>query len=203
MRWQATRKGIAEIEGFADHHLRSFSKRRAQILEAAGRAEASARALQVANLLTREAKSDTGFSTETLRERWAAQAAEIGLDPEAIERTFGHAELTRTVLTIDQLDRKVSAQRSHFERRDAIQAVAHSLPHGAPAAEVEQLADAFLACEAVIKISESAKGERFTTRRIWELERAALATAERLRASAERALIPSSRSSACSPPVPS
>ena len=62
-----------------------------------------------------------------------------------------------------------------------IQAVADSLPNGAPGAEVEQIADAFLASEAVIKIAETAKGERFTTRRIWELERTALATAERMR----------------------
>ena len=48
--------------------------------------------------------------------------------------------------------------------------------------EVEQLADAFLASEAVIQIAESPKGERFTTRRIWELEREALAAVERMRA---------------------
>jgi hypothetical protein len=50
-----------------------------------------------------------------------------------------------------------------------------------PAAEVEQLADAFLHSEAVIPLGAEARGERFTTRRIWELERQALATAERLR----------------------
>ncbi len=33
--WQPTRKGIAEIAGFADEHLRAFSTRRAEILEAA------------------------------------------------------------------------------------------------------------------------------------------------------------------------
>ena len=44
-------------------------------------------------------------------------------------------------------------------------------PQRRPGAEVEQLADAFLASESVIRIAESPKGERFTTRRIWELER--------------------------------
>ena len=190
VQWQPTRKGIAEIEGFADPHLRSFSKRRAQILEAAGGADASARARAVANLTTREAKQDTALSTETMRERWAHQAAEVGLDREGVERTFGQGELTRTVLTTDQLDREVSAHASHFDRRDAIQAVAHSLPHGAPAPEVELIADAFLASEAVLKISESAKGERFTTRRIWELERTALQAAETMRAADDRARVP-------------
>ncbi len=188
--WQPTRKGIAEIEGFADEQLRSFSKRRGQILEAAGGTESSARARAVANLLTREAKSDTGLSTATLRGRWAEQATKVGLDREAVERSFGQGEPARTVLSVEQLDHAVSAHSSHFDRRDAIQAVANSLPRGAPAAEVEQLADAFLASEAVIKISESAKGERFTTRRIWELERAALQTAERLGASEDRARVP-------------
>ena len=51
---------------------------------------------------------------------------------------------------------------------------------GAPPQEVEQLADAFLASEAVIPLGAAAKGERFTTERIWELERAALAKAERM-----------------------
>ena len=71
--------------------------------------------------------------------------------------------------------------RSHFDRRDAIQAVAGLLPEGAPGAEVERLADAYLASEAVIQIAESAKGPRYTTRRIWELEREALAAVERMR----------------------
>jgi conjugative relaxase-like TrwC/TraI family protein len=53
--WQEVRNGIAELEGFADHQLREFSTRRRQILEAAGPG-ASARARQVANLTTREAK---------------------------------------------------------------------------------------------------------------------------------------------------
>ena len=62
------------------------------------------------------------------------------------------------------------------------EAVADSLPEGAPGAEVERLADAFLASESVIQIAESRKGPRYTTRRIWELERDALAAVERMRA---------------------
>ena len=54
-RWQEVGNGIAEIEGFEDSHLREFSTRRQQILEAAG-PEASARSRQVATLATRTAK---------------------------------------------------------------------------------------------------------------------------------------------------
>jgi conjugative relaxase-like TrwC/TraI family protein len=183
--WQLVRKGIAEIEGFADEHLRAFSTRRAEILEAAG-PDASARSMQVATLATRKPKeSDIGRGE--LLERWRKRAQEIGLDRETIERTF-HAELrvepgaaeARTVSTW-QVDRAVSAAASHFDRRDAIQAVAGLLPEGAPGPEVERIADAYLASEAVIRIAASAKGPRYTTRRIWELEREALAAVKRMR----------------------
>lgn len=84
--WQATRKGIAEIAGFADEHLRAFSTRRAEILEAAG-ADASARSMQVAALATRKPKErDVGHGE--LLVRWRSRAEEIGLDREAIARTF-------------------------------------------------------------------------------------------------------------------
>ena len=76
--WQEVRKGIAEIAGFEDRWLKTFSTRRAEILEAAGGADASARARQVATLTTRQAKEGE-LSTETLRERWHSRAAEIGL----------------------------------------------------------------------------------------------------------------------------
>ncbi len=185
VRWQEVRKGIAEIEGFADEHLRAFSTRRAEILEAAG-PDASARSMQVATLATRKPKeADVGRGE--LLERWHSRAEEIGLDRETIKRTYdselrlrpGAAE-ARTVSTW-QVDRAVSAAASHFDRRDAIRAVAGLLPNGAPGAEVERLADAYLASDAVMQIAESAKGTRYTTRRIWELEREALATIERLK----------------------
>ncbi len=184
--WQPVRKGIAEIAGFADEHLRAFSTRRAEILEAAG-ADASAASRQIATLATRKPK-ESDVSRGELLERWRTRSEEIGLTREAIARTFDpeaalrpESAVTRTVST-QQVDRAVTAGASHFDRRDAIQAVADSLRQGAPGAEVERLADAFLASEAVIQVAETAKGPRYTTRRIWELEREALAVVERMRA---------------------
>ncbi len=182
--WQQTRKGIAEIDGLADEHLRAFSTRRAEILEAAGE-NASAASRQVATLATRKPK-DLDISKVELRQRWRSKAEEIDLDREAIERTLGVRDPAERypALTVQQLDRAVTEGRSHFDRRDAIQAVADSLRNGAQGADVERLADEFLAAESVIQIAESAKGPRYTTRRIWELEREALAAIERM--SAER-----------------
>jgi conjugative relaxase-like TrwC/TraI family protein len=176
--WQEVGNGIAEIKGLKDEWLKTFSTRRAEILESAG-ANASARARQVATLATRKGK-ERELTTKTLSERWEAKAAEVGLDREAIAATMGKEVELVARLTLGTLDRQVTAHASHFDRRDAIQAVAELLPSGAPADEVESAADAFLASESVVTISETAKGIRYTTKRIWELERQALETAERM-----------------------
>ena len=55
VRWREVENGIADIQGFDPDHLRAFSTRREEILEAAGEG-ASARARQIATLATREAK---------------------------------------------------------------------------------------------------------------------------------------------------
>jgi conjugative relaxase-like TrwC/TraI family protein len=185
--WQSTRKGIAEIEGFADEHLRAFSTRRAEILEAVGE-NASAASRQVATLATRKPK-EADTSQVELRQRWRSKADEIGLDREAIEETLGVKDPTERypALTLQQLDRAVTEGQSHFDRRDAIQAVADSLRNGARGVDVERMADEYLAADSVIQVAESAKGPRYTTRRIWELEREALAAVERM--NAERATV--------------
>ena len=53
----------------------------------------------------------------------------------------------------------------------------------------EELADAFLAGESVIRIAEGPKGDRFTTLRIFELERRALAAAEQMQATTDRVVV--------------
>jgi conjugative relaxase-like TrwC/TraI family protein len=173
VRWREVANGIAEIEGFDPDHLRAFSTRRQQILEAAGEG-ASARARQIATLATREAK-DRDLTTESLRDLWREKAEEIGLDRESIRAALGHSrQVPEGRVAVAEIEGVVTAHASHFDRRDAIQAVANCLPAGAPGHEVEELADAYLATPDVIGIAATAKGERFTTRAIWELERGAL-----------------------------
>ncbi len=179
--WEPVVKGIADIRGFSSEELRKFSTRRAEILAAVGEG-ASARAMQVAALETRRAK-DRDLTEESLREGWRAKAEEVGLDRERITRRLGHERPGRSVLSAQRVERSVTEHVSHFDRRDAIRAVADNLPHGAPAAEVERLADEFLASASVIRIAETPRGPRFTTERIWELERRALAAAEEMAAS--------------------
>ena len=187
VRWQEVKNGIAEIEGFHPDDLRAFSTRRAEILEATG-PDASARARQVATLETRKAKG-RDLTSESLRELWHDKAEECGLDQQIIGRTMGHErQVPEGIVSIAAVEASVTAHASHFDRRDMIQAVADNLPAGLPAAEVEELADNFLAQDSVLPIGESAKGQRFTTQRIWDLEQRALASAEQMSATSDRAV---------------
>ncbi len=181
VRWQEVANGIAEIEGFDPDHLRAFSTRRAEIL-AATAPDASARARQVAALDTRRAK-DRDLTEESLRERWRSKAEEIGLDRETIHRAFGRGrEPDREAVAASAVEEALTSRASHFDRRDVIQAVADQLRSGAPAAEVEGVADAFLARDSVIAVGQTAKGPRYTTQRVWEIERDALAAARKMAA---------------------
>jgi conjugative relaxase-like TrwC/TraI family protein len=187
VRWQEVENGIAEIEGFDPEHLRVFSTRRAEIL-AATAPGASARARQVATLATRKAK-DRDIAEESLRERWRSRAEEIGLSRESIRSTFGRVrEIGAPMVDPAAVAEALTSHASHFDRRDVIQAVADQLRAGAPADEVEELADAFLAFDQIVAVGETAKGPRFTTGRVWEIERRALAAAGEMAADSGHAL---------------
>jgi conjugative relaxase-like TrwC/TraI family protein len=141
--WREVVNGLSEIEGFSPEQLRAFSTRRTEILEAAGEG-ASARAMQIATLTTRQTK-DRDLTTESLREVWRRKAEEIGLDREAIHSTFGkERQAPEGQVAIAEVEATLTAHASHFDRRDAIQAVANSLPAGAPGEEVVELADTYL-----------------------------------------------------------
>lgn len=178
IRWQEVRNGIAEIAGFDDAWLRGFSTRRAQILEAAGEG-ASLKARQLANLTTREAKEE--IARPDLFARWQEKAEEISVDLDRVRGRWREWTGERKVLTVEQIDREVTAGASHFDRREVIQAFGQLLRDGGEAAEIEAGADAFLASDAVLQVGEGPGGPRYTTRRVWELERQALATVERMR----------------------
>jgi conjugative relaxase-like TrwC/TraI family protein len=184
--WEPVVNGLADIRGFSPDELRAFSTRRAEILAAVGEG-ASAKAMRVAALETRQAK-DRDLTDESIREGWRVRGEELGLTRARIADRLGHERPGSSVLTGRQVERSVTGHVSHFDRRDAIRAVADNLPHGAPAHEVERLADEFLAAGSVMRIAEMPRGPRFTTERIWELERRALAAAEQMAAGGDRAV---------------
>jgi hypothetical protein len=152
-------------------------------------ADASARARQIATLETRKAK-EHGINPESLRDEWTARAEEVGLTPELIRESFGREVAERQALTVEELADKLTAHASHFDRRDAIQAVADSLRSGAPAREIEAVADAFLASAQVREISRDPKGPRYTTEQIWALERQALVSATEMAFRLDRGVVP-------------
>ncbi|HET7121394.1 MAG TPA: MobF family relaxase [Solirubrobacterales bacterium] len=185
VRWAEVRNGIAEIEGFDPDHLRHFSKRRAEILEAVG-PDASAEEMQIATLATRAAKDGGAEATETLRERWRSEAEEIGLSRELVRESFDAEARAAESIEAADLAAELTAHASHFDRREVIQAVASCLPAGAPGAEVVQMADSYLATADVIQLSESPRSTRYTTREIWDLEQKALDQARELAAARNR-----------------
>ena len=186
VRWQPVRNGIAEIEGFKDEHLRAFSTRRAEILEATA-PDASPASRQIAALATRTAKEE-GVALPELRERWAGKAEEVGLSERRLAATVGRELEPTPQLAAERIADAVTAHASHFDRREVVQAVAAEFAAGAPVGGVEAVADSFLAREDVISVGEYPRGERFTTRRVWEIEQGALATAEAMASQGDRAL---------------
>ena len=122
-----------------------------------------------------------------MHERWRERAEEIGLSREAIQETFDswRARSARdkepSVAKAMAVGTEVTASASHFDRRDVVQAVAGMRRDGMAAADVERVADEFLASEKVLRIASAPKGDRFTTTRVWEMEQRALDTAQRMR----------------------
>jgi TrwC relaxase len=86
--------------------------------------DASARARQVAALDTRRAK-ERDITAESLRERWRARAEEIGLDRETIRCSFDRGqEVGPARVAASDVADALTSRASHFDRHDAIQAVA-------------------------------------------------------------------------------
>jgi conjugative relaxase-like TrwC/TraI family protein len=164
--------GNRELHGMPAELVRAFSKRSDQIdleverLEASGR-ERTPRLVQWAVHATRKPKQQE--TPDTLYGRWRTEAAERGVDPDTLVRQV-------TGRTLDQ-DRQLSeptvtavfgrlagpagltAQASTFARQDVIAALGAQLA-GASRAELEGLADRFLAERAVSVVAERALEER-------------------------------------------
>ena len=166
--------GNRELQGLPEELVRLFSKRTDQIdLEverlAGGRSGADAAAGQVGRPGHPQAQGARG--PDTLYGRWRTEAAERGVDPDTLVRQVtgrtGDREQDRTVserTVAAMFDRLASpdgltAQASTFARQDVIAALGGQLA-GATRAELEGLADRFLAERAVSVVAERAVEER-------------------------------------------
>ena len=186
--WSEVRNGIADIDGFDPEHLRAFSTRRAEILEAAGAGCLGPRPPD------RDPGDAQGQGPRPHRREPARELASQGRRRSASPARRSASASAASSPSATRSPRRgraatVTAHASHFDRRDAIQAVADSLPSGAPAAEVEAARRRLPRLRrGAARSAASAKGPRFTTERIWELERAALADATEMTFRLDRAV---------------
>jgi Ti-type conjugative transfer relaxase TraA len=190
--WAPVRNGAADLEGISRDVIRAFSKRRSEIEEIVGEQIENPYAAHTAALMTRQAK-DYSVTPERLMDEWRVRAQGLGLDSRSLRRVTGR---TREVPLTPAAQRAVAvalveptgltAQASHFGRREVIQAICAQLGSGAPTSVIEDMADAFLRSEMVIALNDDPEKEpgerRFTTAEMLEVEAKVIATATRRRA---------------------
>jgi len=196
VRWTDVTKGVAEVVGVPETLLTAFSTRRGQIdAELARTGGAGRAAAQRACYATRPEKSL--IAEDTLRERWAARARAAGADPDRLADTVcgraaapswpGRDEVAAVLFGPAGL----TATQTSFDRRDALQALAATVPAGFPvtAAELEGAVDDLLARPAAVPLLDGADadtGRRYSTGELLTVEQQAL-TAAGLRTQVEAA----------------
>jgi conjugative relaxase-like TrwC/TraI family protein len=183
--WEQPRKGMAELSHVPAAAIREFSRRRAQVVEAAG--DGGYYAAQLAAHETRERKEHVDLLA--LREDWRARAAEHGLSQEELQALRGRSpvrepsreallKLAQQMLGPAGLTEKQTA----FSAPEAVMAWAQALRSGAPAARVRRLAERLVRTEGAEMVGEApspGRPARFSTRELVDTERAALALVER------------------------
>jgi conjugative relaxase-like TrwC/TraI family protein len=161
LEWGEVRNGIADVVDVSPTVRRAFSRRRAEIeAELARRGAASPGAAQVAALTTRRAK-DYRVAPERLAPEWRERAAGLGLDDIAVRNAIERkrppsvGDVEPVLARLGGPD-GLTADRSSFTRREALQALAAWLPVGADVTieDLEQLTDRFLGSERVVVLAD-------------------------------------------------
>ena len=174
--WGPDRNGCREMVGFAPDQLRVFSKRSSEIeacLEKSGgvyrTAAARMRADHEASLATRSPKNHD-FTPERLKDRWAEEAAAVGLAaPAEVEALVvnggGHlAPLTwdEVVEALVDSETGLCANNSRFGEAHVVERVA-ALGAGRLAVDdIERLSRRFLASEHVVRLTPDLDAARRT-----------------------------------------
>lgn len=178
--WRPAVKGMAELEGIPASVLRAFSQRRVEIEARMAETGAHSRnGKQVATLATRPDKR-APETTGTLRDRWACEAAEIGVgtgDITALRRQG--REPAPPAVTRHTLDAALTEHASFFDRRDALRTIAERAVDGIDVTATEMRADRYLKSEAVVELSPALTGMRYSTPELLRIEAELIASAHR------------------------
>jgi conjugative relaxase-like TrwC/TraI family protein len=196
--WGPVVNGIADVRGVPADVLTEFATRRAQIVAALDRAGASSpRAAQVATLVTRPAKADP-IDPDQQRQAWQDRARAAGLDPDdltpaglspgrathlvGIGRPVAapDAEWLATVLAAPS---GLTAQRSSFDRRAVLQAVAASAIEGAAVTDLVRVSQAIVRDDRFVATGAAGHlaGSTWTTVELAAVEARLLAGVDRRR----------------------
>ena len=164
--WGPDVNGCREMVGFAPGQLRAFSKRTSQIddyLERSGGVYHTAmqrmRADREASLATRPAK-DRELTPERLRDRWASEAAAVGLDAgvlagAVLDRAAPAASLgfDEVVAALTDAESGLCANDSRFGEAHVVERVAALGAGRLTVAQIRGLAADFLASEHVVLLT--------------------------------------------------
>ena len=174
------------IKGVPQSLQDEFSKRRAEIeshLHTSGKD--SARAAAYAALDTRQVKEHT--AREELFGLWRQTGAEHGFTPAIAHELRGKAlalsadeQLTQVNGMLERAIEKVSHDQSHFGARELLRAAAEDAQGRGVGADMVRagVARALGENPDLLRVGEQRGGARYTTRELWELEKALLQTAE-------------------------
>jgi conjugative relaxase-like TrwC/TraI family protein len=192
IRWtEPERWGNRAIQGMPSELVKAFSKRHEQITAELDRLERedgkprTGRLVQYVAHATRPPK--THETPETLYGRWRQVARERGLDPERLVREVTGRELREPAAAANLAVKRafnqlagpdgLTANASTFARREVLVALGGQLAATTPA-ELERLADRFLAERCVSVMAEHAAGERrYTTPELLQVEQRLIAVA--------------------------
>ena len=180
--WAEPVKGMGELASVPEEAIRAFSTRRRLLvkhMEALGTDGFAA--ARVAALATREAKEQVDLPR--LREDWKARAAEHGLGHSELDALMADRPLARESVELDWLATSllgrdgITAKQTTFTTTELVQAVAGSLPGGARADDVLEIADElsrFPSVELVDEANAPGRPARFTSWELVAVEREAL-----------------------------
>jgi len=168
-----------EIEGVPKALCEAFSTRRREILAGLGTRRASARANEMATLTTRPAKKD--MALEDLRATWRAVGEAHGFGQRQVRRCLNRVwRATNRPVDADKVVTKALARltdaQSHFSERDLIRVAAEAAQGTSLGARpvLDAVRDRLERDPGIVKLGGRPGAERYTTRKMLDLERAML-----------------------------